>query len=110
MALWQKQCGPCRGDVPPLTPSQYEPLLHELSGWQVADGPKLVKMVKLDNFAQSLALANKIGALAEEQGHHPDLLVRWGSLRIEIWTHAIDGLSENDFILAAKIDQVLVGA
>lgn len=107
MALWQKQCGPCRGDVAQLTPSQYEPLLQELSGWQVIDGPKLLKTVKLANFAQSLALANKIGAVAEEQGHHPDLLVRWGSLRIEIWTHAIGGLSENDFILAAKIDQVL---
>lgn len=63
--------------------------------------------MKTKNFLESLALANKIGEVAEEQGHHPDLLVRWGELNIELWTHKIDGLSEADFILAAKIDRLI---
>jgi 4a-hydroxytetrahydrobiopterin dehydratase len=82
-------------------------MLRELKGWQ-ADGDKqLHKTVKTENFQQALELANKVGALAEEAQHHPDLLVRWGELRIDLWTHAINGLSEADFILAARIDRVV---
>jgi 4a-hydroxytetrahydrobiopterin dehydratase len=106
MSLSQKDCVPCRGGVPPLTHQEIEPLLAQLSGWQVKDGKKLVKSYKLQDFKEALTLANKIGALAEEQGHHPDLLVRWGELSIELWTHKIDGLTESDFILAAKIDKI----
>jgi 4a-hydroxytetrahydrobiopterin dehydratase len=81
-------------------------MLQELSGWQLSGDKHLRKTVKTHNFQQALDLANKIGTLAEEAEHHPDLLVRWGELRIELWTHAIDGLSEADFILAARIDRL----
>ena len=106
MGLAEKTCVPCRGGVPPLTPAQFEPMLAELDNWQVEDGRKLVKSFRFDNFTGAIELANRIAAVAEEQGHHPDLLVRWGELRVDLWTHKIDGLSESDFILAAKIDQV----
>ncbi len=106
MSLSEKTCVPCRGGVPPLTRKEFEPLLSELQGWQVIDDKCLKKTYKLKDFAQALDLANKIGAIAEEQGHHPDLLVRWGALTIDLWTHKIDGLTESDFILAAKIDQL----
>ena len=107
MALARKTCVPCQAGMPPLKPSEVAVLLRELNGWQVMDGKKLFKRIKVENFAQSLELANRVGAIAEQQNHHPDLLVRWGALSIEIWTHAIDGLTENDFILAAKIDNQL---
>lgn len=94
--------------MPPLTREQFEPLLSELTGWNVGANDKhLLKTVKTKTFSDSLALANSIGAVAEEQGHHPDLLVRWGELGIDLWTHKIDGLTEADFILAAKIDRLL---
>lgn len=106
MSLSQKSCVPCRGGIPPLTRPEFEPLLAELKNWQVIDDKRLQKTYKLQDFAQSLDLANKMGAIAEEQGHHPDLLVRWGELTVDLWTHKIDGLTESDFILAAKIDQL----
>lgn len=107
MTLADKTCQPCRGGVPPLTREQIEPLLAQVSGWQVVDDMKIQKLVKTDDFVQSLEKANAIGKLAEEQGHHPDLLVRWGELGIEIWTHKVNGLTEADFVLAAKIDRLL---
>ncbi len=87
--------------------SQFEPLLSQVPDWQVIDDRRLHRQIKLHDFAQALALANTIGAIAESEGHHPDLLVRWGELAIDIWTHKVGGLSESDFILAAKIDEVL---
>jgi 4a-hydroxytetrahydrobiopterin dehydratase len=107
MSLSEKTCIPCRGGIPPLTRSQFEPLLTELSSWQVINESRLRKTYKTKDFAEALALANKIGALAEQQGHHPDLTVRWGELIIDLWTHKIDGLTESDFILAAKIDKLI---
>ncbi|MBX9695250.1 MAG: 4a-hydroxytetrahydrobiopterin dehydratase [Cyanobacteria bacterium] len=107
MSLADRNCVPCRGGVPPLTREQIEPLLAELDGWSVIEDRKLHKSIEFKNFAQSLALANRIGEIAEKQNHHPDLLVRWGELRIDLWTHKIDGLTESDFILAAKIDEVV---
>jgi len=107
MALADKTCEPCRGGVPPLTSEQFQPFLSELKNWQVKENKRLEKSLKTDNFMESLDLANKIGALAEEQGHHPDLTVRWGELRIDLWTHKIDGLTEADFVLAAKIDKLV---
>src|SRR5438552_12422392 len=106
MKLADRKCIPCRGGIPALTPDQYEPLLKELDNWDVIDGGKLRKSYRFDNFAQSMSLANKIAEIAEQQNHHPDLLVRWGELQIELWTHAIGGLTESDFILAAKIDRL----
>jgi 4a-hydroxytetrahydrobiopterin dehydratase len=107
MTLADKTCEPCRGGVPPLTKTEIEPLLAQISGWQVVDDTKIKKLVKTKDFMQSLEKANAIGELAEEQGHHPDLLVRWGELGIEIWTHKVNGLTEADFVLAAKIDRLL---
>ncbi len=104
MSLAEKTCVPCRGGVPPLTRCEFEPLLGELDEWQVVEDSRLVKSFKVGNFAEAMELANKIAAVAEEQGHHPDLLVRWGELRVDLWTHKVNGLTESDFILAAKID------
>lgn len=106
MSLSEKSCVPCRGGVPPLTKEEIEPLLKELIGWEVKDDKRLLKSFKFKDFKSSLDLANKIGELAESENHHPDLLVRWGELGIELWTHAIGGLTESDFILAAKIDKI----
>lgn len=105
MNLADKSCVPCRGGVPPLSRQQFEPLLAQIAGWTVIEERKLTKSYRFADFSAAMKLANKIAELAESQGHHPDLLVRWGELRIELWTHKIDGLSESDFILAAKIDR-----
>ena len=108
VALADKTCEPCHGGTKRLSAEEEKSLLAELSGWQLDDKEKkLRKSVKTDDFAQSLNLANRIGELADKLDHHPALLVRWGELGISIWTHAIDGLSEADFILAAKIDRLL---
>lgn len=107
MSLADKQCEPCHGGIPALSSAQIQPFLKELKDWNVTDDQRLHKSIKTKNFQQALDLANRIGAVAEEQGHHPDLLVRWGELRIELWTHAVGGLTEADFILAAKIDRLL---
>jgi 4a-hydroxytetrahydrobiopterin dehydratase len=103
--LASKHCVPCEGGVPALTAEQIASLLSELDGWSVEDGKKLKRTYRFRDFAQALAFVNKAGALAEAEGHHPDLLLSWGKVGVELWTHAIGGLSENDFILAAKLDQ-----
>lgn len=105
MTLADKSCTPCHGGVPALTSAEYEPMLAELDGWKVENDKKLIKSLKFDNFKESMNLATKIAEIAEKEGHHPDLLVKWGELRIELWTHKIDGLTESDFVLAAKIDR-----
>ncbi|MDZ4832929.1 MAG: 4a-hydroxytetrahydrobiopterin dehydratase [Candidatus Melainabacteria bacterium] len=104
--LAEKTCVPCRGGVPPLTAEEFQPLLEELSDWEVKDDSRLLKSYKFNDFKSALKLANRIGEIAEQEGHHPDLLVRWGELKIELWTHKINGLTESDFILAAKIDKI----
>ena len=81
-------------------------MLAELRGWEVQDDLHLLKSYRFDDFKSAMALANKIADLAEKEGHHPDLLVRWGELKIELWTHAVGGLTESDFILASKIDLI----
>lgn len=104
--LSSKQCVPCRGGVPPLEGDEITKLLDQLSGWEVVNQHHLKKSYKFLDFRQSLAFANRVGELAEEQGHHPDICFAWGSAEITIWTHKIDGLTESDFILAAKIDEL----
>ena len=96
-----EKCIPCRGGVPPLKGKE---LLH-LDGWQVVKEHHLEKEFRFPDFAKALAFTNKIGAIAEEQGHHPDIFLAWGKVRVTIWTHAIDGLTRSDFVLAAKIDR-----
>ena len=102
--LSSRDCVPCKGGVPPLSEGAIAPLLDQLDGWTVTDGGRLTKSYSLPDFVSALAWVNQVGSLAEAQGHHPDLYLAWGKVRIEIWTHKIDGLTESDFILAAKID------
>ncbi len=102
--LASRRCIPCAGDAKPLTPSQCEPLLAQISGWEVVDRQHLTKTYKFRNFQTALDFVNRIGAVAEREGHHPDIFLAWGRVRLEIWTHKIGGLSEADFVLAAKAD------
>ena len=104
--LASKQCVPCRGGVPPLTGEEIKPLLGQLQEWEVINEHHLRKMYRFSNFRESLAFVNKVGELAEDQGHHPDICFGWGQAEITIWTHKINGLTESDFILAAKIDEI----
>lgn len=105
--LAKMKCLPCRGGVPPLAAEEIAPLAAQVPTWEIVNGHHLHKMVPTRDFAESLALANRIGALAEKAGHHPDLLVVWGRLGIDIFTHKVDGFTQSDFILAAKIDELL---
>ena len=108
--LASKQCIPCRGGVPPLEGAELDRLLGELNGegggWRVVDGHHLEKEYTFPDFRQALAFVNRVGELAEEQGHHPDLYLSWGKARFTTWTHKIDGLTESDFVLAAKADRL----
>jgi 4a-hydroxytetrahydrobiopterin dehydratase len=104
--LASRKCVPCSGDVPPLGTDEIRKLAGELKDWEVINNHHLKKTYKFANFAAALGFVNRVGAVAEEEGHHPDICFGWGRAEITIWTHAIDGLSESDFILAAKIDQL----
>jgi 4a-hydroxytetrahydrobiopterin dehydratase len=108
--LAAKRCVPCRGGTPPLRGAELAILLAQLGGgWQVINEHHLEKQFRFRDFAGALAFANAIGALADEQNHHPDLHVAWGRLGVTIWTHKIDGLTQSDFVFAAKIDQLFAG-
>jgi 4a-hydroxytetrahydrobiopterin dehydratase len=104
--LASRQCVPCRGGVPPLRGEEITKLRAQLEGWQVVDEHHLRKEYKFSNFGEAQAFVNQVGQLAEEQGHHPDICYGWGRAEVTIWTHKIDGLTESDFILAAKIDRI----
>jgi len=105
--LVQKQCVACEGFETPLVREEAVILLRQLREWQLSDDAKSIsKEFTFKNFAEALAFANKVGAIAEDEGHHPDLAVSWGTVGVFLTTHAINGLSENDFIVAAKIDQL----
>jgi 4a-hydroxytetrahydrobiopterin dehydratase len=107
--LTQKRCVPCEGGVPVLKSSEVQKFLKEVPGWKVTeDGKRIHREWQVKDFVHGLELFRKVGQIAEEEGHHPDLhLVGYRNVIIEIWTHAIGGLSENDFILAAKINQLM---
>ena len=105
-SLADKTCVPCKGGVPPLDAQTTEFLLSQLDGWRVADGYQLRKDYRFADFAQALAFVNRVGALAEEQRHHPDIYLAWGKVSVEVWTHKIKGLTESDFIFAAKCDRL----
>jgi 4a-hydroxytetrahydrobiopterin dehydratase len=99
---------PCSGGVPPLTTGERQLLLAQLGGeWQIVDGHHLERSFSFEGFRQALAFTNRIGELAEAEGHHPDIHLSWGRVRVTIWTHKIDGLTESDFILAAKIEELI---
>ena len=102
--LASRDCVPCRGGIPPLSGDEINKLLAHLKGWEVIDEHHLRKTYTFGDFRTALDFVNRIGELAEQQGHHPDICFGWGRAVVTIWTHKIDGLSESDFILAAKID------
>ncbi len=106
--LAKKKCVPCEGGIDAYTPNIAEEMMKELSpDWMLVDDAHLlVKEVRFKDFAQAIGYANKVAVIAEEEGHHPDMAIGWGTVSIELTTHAIGGLSENDFILAAKIDEI----
>lgn len=105
--LAAEKCVPCRGGVPPLKGRELSALVRDVGGgWQMVKAHHLEKEFRFPDFAKALAFTNKIGAIAEEQGHHPDILLTWGKATITSWTHKVNGLTESDFILAAKIDEL----
>ncbi|MBA3439758.1 MAG: 4a-hydroxytetrahydrobiopterin dehydratase [Pyrinomonadaceae bacterium] len=104
--LASRNCVPCHGGVPRLIGSEISRFLVEVTDWEVIEDHHLRKTYEFNNFRQALDFVNRVGELAEQQGHHPDFCFGWGKVEITIWTHAIDGLSESDFILAAKIDKL----
>lgn len=105
MDLAQKTCVACEGGVAPLNRTEAEVLLRQLHDWQLSeDGKTISRAFAFTDFAAALAFVNQVGAVAEAEGHHPDIELGWGRVRIMLTTHAIGGLSENDFILAAKAD------
>ena len=104
--LASKVCIPCMGGVPPMTPEEFAPLLAQVPGWEVVDDTKLNRSFSFPDWVTAQAFVVAAGAIAEEAGHHPDLLLRWGEVRAEIYTHKIHGLAEADFILAAKLSRL----
>ncbi len=104
--LADKTCIPCRGGVPPLTADEIKPLAQQLPEWDVAGGHHLDRSYKFKDFREALDFTNRVGELAEEQGHHPDIYLAWGKVGIRLWTHKIDGLTESDFIMGAKIESL----
>lgn len=108
-SLADKICVPCRGGVPPLKGQELAAIhqqLPESAQWNIVDEHHLTRTYEFPDFKTALAFVNKVGELAEEQGHHPDILLAWGKVEITIWTHKVNGLTESDFILAAKIDRL----
>ena len=104
--LADKTCVPCKGGVPPMKGDEIAAMLSQLRGWGVEKEHHLLRTFTFPDFVTALAFVNKVGALAEAQGHHPDIYLAWGMVRVEIWTHKINGLTESDFVLAAKIDHL----
>ena len=106
--LAAKECVPCKGGVPPLKGDELTALQERLGGgWRVVDEHHLEKEYRFPDFRAALDFTNRVGEMAEEQGHHPDVHLAWGKVGITIWTHKIDGLTESDFVFAAKADGVL---
>jgi 4a-hydroxytetrahydrobiopterin dehydratase len=106
MSLADKTCVPCRGGVPPLKGAALDALKAQLPDWEVVDEHHLHKVFRFPDFKQALDFVNRAGAIAEEQAHHPDILLAWGKAEVTTYTHKIDGLTESDFVLAAKINRV----
>jgi len=106
--LSAKECIPCQGGIPPLKGKNLKKFFEELgNGWQVINEHHLEKEFKFNDFREALDYTNKVGELAEAQHHHPDIYLAWGKVKVTIWTHKIDGLTESDFIFAAKADTEL---
>lgn len=108
-SLADKQCTPCKGGLPPLKGDGLDRLGKELgNGWQIVNEHHLEKLYPFKNFRDALAFTNRVGALAEEQHHHPEIYLAWGQVKLTLWTHKIDGLTDSDFIFAARADKLLL--
>jgi len=107
--LASKTCIPCKGGVPPLKGRELEQISRQVPEWKVVNEHHIVRKFTFPDFKQALDFVNRVGEVAEKQGHHPDILLAWGKAEITTWTHKIDGLTESDFIMAAKIDQLYPG-
>jgi 4a-hydroxytetrahydrobiopterin dehydratase len=106
VSLSEQDCVPCRGGTPPLTAEQIAPLAAQTPGWSVVDDHDIVRDYAFPDFATALDFVNAVGAEAEAQGHHPDLLLSWGRVGVTLYSHKIGGLAEADFIMAARIDRI----
>ena len=108
--LAEKECVPCKGGVPALKGEDLQRLKRELDGgWQIVRDHQLEREFKFKNFLEALNFTTRVGELAEAQNHHPDIYLTWGKVKVTIWTHKVDGLTESDFVLAAKIDRLKTG-
>jgi 4a-hydroxytetrahydrobiopterin dehydratase len=106
--LAAKDCVPCKGGVPPLKGAALQNLLAAVNNdWRVVDEHHLEKEYKFKDFREALDFTNRVGEMAELQGHHPDIYLAWGKVKVTVWTHKIDGLTESDFIFAARTDRLL---
>jgi len=107
--LARKNCVPCKGGLPPLKGNDLALLARELGeGWRVINDHHLEREYKFENFRKALDFTNQVGELAEQQNHHPDIYLAWGRVKLTLWTHKIDGLTESDFVFAAKVNQMTV--
>ena len=106
MSLAEKHCVPCRGGVPPLRGEELSKLAGQVPDWQVVGEHHIERQFTFSDFKSALDFVNRAGEIAEAEGHHPDLFLSWGKVGVKIWTHKINGLTESDFILAAKIDAI----
>ena len=107
MSLLEKKCIPCEGGTPPLRDEEAEALLKEIPSWSIKDG-NVFKQFKFKSFRESIAFVNKVAEIAEQEKHHPDIKISYNKVSIELSTHSVKGLSENDFILAAKIGKIFI--
>jgi 4a-hydroxytetrahydrobiopterin dehydratase len=101
------KCVPCRGGIPPLDELKIQSMMPLIDNWSRKTNPdRIERMFKFKNFTEALAFVNKIGQVAEEEDHHPDIYIHWNEVSLTLWTHAINGLFDNDFVMAAKIDKI----
>jgi 4a-hydroxytetrahydrobiopterin dehydratase len=104
--LADRTCAPCGGDVPALEGTKLEELHRQVPDWDIVEGHHLRRKFRFANFMEALDFVKRVGEIAEVQGHHPDMCFGWGYAQVTVFTHAVDGLTENDFILAAKVDRL----
>ncbi len=102
--LLKKRCVPCEGGVRPMVWAEASALLQQVPGWAMEGGSKITKTFTFKNFKQAISFVNKVADLAEREGHHPDIEISWNKVQLTLWTHTIGGLSQNDFIVAAKVN------
>jgi 4a-hydroxytetrahydrobiopterin dehydratase len=105
--LASQTCVPCRGGVPPMKGSELAQIQKLVPQWKVVNEHHITRAFTFPDFKEALAFVNRVGEVAEKQGHHPDIMLAWGKVEITMWTHKIDGLTQSDFIMAAKIDQLV---